>query len=179
MKHCGNLKADRKLGELWERNFCKLAARHGLTFTPMQIGRAESAQAYSIQNGKWNSLTLPDITVWTAPGQHHEIKHKNPTSHGSFGLEVYRFNALIAFAQETGQDVMYTIHNHDLCGGRNTTVNKIEHWFTVNVLDLPGRHSFLSKNGSSYVSGVKTKVPIFYWQTDLWTPLAEYWANSV
>ena len=114
MKQCSNLVADSTLGQYWERQFCCMAANFGFMFSPLQIGRSTSAMAYK---GKaFNCFTLPDITIWTFPGQHHKIKHKNPTHTCEFGLEVYRFDALVAFAQETRQDVMYTIDNHDLAG---------------------------------------------------------------
>lgn len=146
--------------------------RRGLMFSPMQIGRNGSAVAY--QGPHWKPLTLPDVTVWTAPGQHHEIKHKNPTTWGMFGLEEYRLNALLAFTSETEQDVMYTIHNHDLSGGRDAQVNKIEHWLTVNVLDLAGAWKKKTP-GFSWVDGQKKTVAICYWPTNMWSSLTEYW----
>ena len=173
--HCADNAADRELGKFWEKRFCLLAAGFELSFTPMQIGRSDSAAAYSRPSNKWNIHTLPDITVWTYPGQHHEIKHKNPTKHGTFGLEVYRLDALIWFANETQQDVMYTIHNHDLSGGRNGKENKPEHWFTVNVLDLVGNEAHQGEHTDSYVNGKPKARSIYYWKTSLWIPLVEYW----
>ena len=171
---CKNLQADRGLGEYWEREFCKLAAQQGFSITPMQIGRTKSAQAYRQEGSAWHHLTLPDITVWTCPGQHHEIKHKNPTQHGAFGLEKYRLDALLWFANETKQDVLYTIHNHDLSGGRDKKENNIEHWLTAKITDLDGKHNFACMF-TSYVNGEKRKVPGFYWDMKLWQPLSEYW----
>lgn len=147
-------------------------------FSPLQIGHKGSAIAWSRTDGTWNPFTLPDVTIWTYPGQHHEIKHKNPTSGGRYGLERYRFDALLAFARETQQDVMYTIHNHDLSGGRNGTVNSIDHWFTVNVLHLDGEWQHIDENGVSYVNGkAETGIPILYWDMHLWLPLGWYWGD--
>lgn len=174
MAHCKDNVADRKLGEGWERQFCLLAAAVGKSFTPMQIGRDGSAMAFS-KNGRWNKYTLPDVTVWTAPGEHHEIKHKNPTKNGMFGLEVYRFNALLWFAKETQQDVMYTIHNHDLAGGREIEVNKLDHWITANILALNDSWAYTA-NGYSYINGERKETQIYYWPTNLWQPLAAYWS---
>jgi len=176
MEHCTDNTADRAIGKTWERNFCKLAWERGFMFSPMQIGRVGSAVAYQNHNRTWKPLTLPDVTVWTAPGQHHEIKHKNPTKHGSFGLEKYRLDALLAFAHETEQDVMYTIHNHDLAGGRDAQINEIGHWFTVNVLALDKTWAAKSR-GYSWVNGQKKEVAICYWPTDMWAGLAEYWQH--
>jgi len=178
VEHCANNGADRALGEYWEREFCKMAAEVGFSFTPMQIGREGSAQAYLQAETMWRHYTLPDVTVWSYPEQHHEIKHKDPTAWNTFGLEAYRFDALMWFATETKQDVMYTIHNHALSGGRAARVNKIEHWFTVNIHDLD--HKWAAEaQGFSYVNGRKRKVPIYYWPAGLWTPLEEYWLFSV
>jgi len=144
----------------------------------MQIGREASAQAYLRPSTKWRHYTLPDITVWTHPGQHHEIKHKAPTSWGAYGLEVYRFDALLWFADETEQAVLYTIHNHALSGGRNSKTNRIEDWFTINVRALDGNWSSRGRV-FSYVNGQKRRVPIYYWPTRLWIPLQEYWRMPV
>ena len=174
-EHCADNGRDRDIGAKWERNFCKLAAKHGLMFTPMQIGRTSSAVAYTSPH--YRTLTLPDITIWSYPGQHHEIKHKAPTPKGWFGLEVYRFNALMEFARETRQNVLYTIHNHQLAGGRDVDTNDIQHWLTANVLELEEEQLFTQQNGTSWVSGKKqTGIPIHYWAIEKWIPLLDYWA---
>lgn len=176
MEHCKNNVADREIGAFWERQFCLLSADVGKSFTPMQIGRDNSAMAFS-KNGRWNKYTLPDVTVWTAPGEHHEIKHKNPTKNGMFGLEVYRFNALFWFARETQQDVMYTIHNHALAGGREIKENKIEHWITANILALNDNWVYTT-NGNSWVNGQRKETQIHYWPISLWQPLVAYWGTN-
>lgn len=174
--HCENLQADRKTGAYWERQFCVLAKQRGLMFTPMQIGRNGSAVAYK---GKgWNTLTLPDVTVWTAPGQHHEIKHKEPNRHGSYGLEQYRFDALMAFSEETEQDVLYTIHDHYLAGGKHVQVNRMEDWRTIRVVALDGAWSW-SGPGWSWVNGVKKRVGMYYWSQEMWASLDDYWHTTV
>lgn len=176
--HCQNLQSDRDIGAYWERQFCLQAARFNKSFTPMQLGRKDSIVAHSYESNGWKSYTLPDITIWTAPGEHHEIKHKAPFNawrYGdSFGLEVYRFEALLWFAQETGQDVMYTIHDHSKTAGRDATVNKIEHWITASVLTL-NRRWHTKRPGQSWVNGQKKEVDIYYWSIDWWQPLLKYW----
>jgi hypothetical protein len=176
MAHCSDNKSDRGKGELWERNFCILAAQNGFVFTPMQIGRTKSAQAFSQEGDKWNHYTLPDITVWSYPGQHHEIKHKAPTGHRCFGLEVYRYDALYKFANITKQHVMYTIHNHEWSGGTDGKENNIGHWLTVDVMDLYGKWQTYQEDGISWVDGQRrTNIPIAYWNISLWQPLQLYW----
>jgi hypothetical protein len=173
--HASDNRADRKIGEYWERRFCQWAAKFEKSFTPMQIGRPESAQAFD----KSNSYTLPDVTIWTSPGEHHEIKHKCPVKGaGWYGLEEYRLNALLWFAKETKQDVLYTIHNHELSGGRNSKIDKLEHWFTVDILELPGNIAH-KKSGQSYVNGQAAQgLNIFYWRKELWIPLSDFWNSE-
>lgn len=176
MLHCTDNRADRALGMTWERHFCELAATHGLVFSPLQIGRADSACAFWKEGQKWHSLTLPDVTIWTAPGQHHEIKHKAPTRDGCFGLEVYRFMALLSFARTTGQAVHYTIHNHALAGGRDSNVNNLDDWMTAEVRSLNGHWSRQQANGTSWIGGARHEgVSIYYWPSALWQPLGMLW----
>lgn len=176
MLHCSDNKADRSIGAIWERHFCELAARHGLMFSPLQLAKQGAAVAYWRKEKRWHSLTLPDVTIWTAPGQHHEIKHKEPTKYGQFGLEVYRFDALLSFAETTGQKVYYTIHNHALAGGREVTVNRLEHWITAEVRALDHKWARKAENGVSWVNGIRRdNVPIYYWPAELWKPLASLW----
>lgn len=177
MGHCEDLARDRRIGQYWERQFCLMAARRGLMFTPMQIGRKGSIVAFTLDSTGWNQFTLPDVTIWTAPGQHHEIKHKNPTRRGTFGLEQYRFNALMAFAQETEQQVLYTIHNHDLSGGRDVKTNQIAHWITADVAALDENWSYLW-DGPSWVNGEKKIVSQYFWPIGMWRSLIDYWVTE-
>lgn len=176
MGHCTNLASDREVGAYWERQFCVMARDNGFMFSPLQIGRDKSAVAY--KGRAWNVLTLPDVVIWTFPGQHHEIKHKNPTRRGEYGLERYRFDALRAFALETEQDVLYTIHNHDLAGGRDVKTNDLAHWFTARIVDLDGQWSG-EATLPSWVNGKRKQVPIYFWPQEAWTPLACYWASVI
>lgn len=180
-EHCSNNGSDRKLGESWERNFCDLASRFGKCFTPHQIGRSQSAAAwYRDDNNKWNHYTLPDITIWTAPGEHHEIKHKAPTAWGAFGLEEYRLNSLVRFALETRQLVMYTIHDHSRCGGRYSTINRIDDWITADVLTLANSIYHTQANGTSWVNGKRREdVAIHYWKIDAFMPIYKFWTLEV
>lgn len=172
--HSNNIEQDRALGVQWERNFCHWAFVYKKSITPMQIGRTGSAIAWETRDHKWKSYPLPDITIWTSPGEHHEIKHKNPTRHNCFGLEIYRFESLLWFSRETQQKVMYTIHNHDLSGGRDASINRLEDWITINIEDLHNKWKPPSFD-TSYVDGQPKIVPIYYWSIDLWVSLKEFW----
>jgi hypothetical protein len=171
-EHCQNLAADRAIGQYWERQFCIMARDYGFMFSPLQIGRDGSAVAY--KGRAWNTFTLPDVVIWTYPGQHHEIKHKNPMRNGCFGLERYRYEALRAFAAETRQDVFYTIHNHDLSGGRDAKENKIAHWLTVSIVALDKKWTS-ERRLASWVNGESCDVITYFWPASLWSPLLIAW----
>lgn len=177
--HCSDLAEDRKIGAYWERAFCALAANHAKAITALQLASPdESAAAHFRTNeGGWSRWALPDVVVWTSPGEHHEIKHKTTTPDGRYGLEQYRFQALVEFARETRQDVLYTIHDWGLAGGKDVTVNHIDHWRTAPILSLVGKGTateFPSWRGGQRVD----KTPGLMWPASLWTPLADYWARA-
>lgn len=181
--HCEDNKSDRELGEHWERQFCIMAAWAGKFFTPHQIGKpAVAASFYGLQGGLWKQGLLPDVTIWSAPGEHHEIKHKNPTRDGCYGLEVYRLQALIRFANTTGQQVLYTIHDWGHAGCRSSREpceNRAEDWFFADVSDL-SRSWTRERPGPSYVNRVKQVVPIRYWRaSDYFMPLSALWASPL
>ena len=180
--HCRNLKADRALGDYWERQFCALAANYGRAFTAHQIGRQKSAQAFYRDGGKYHPLTLPDITIWTRPGEHHEIKHKDATRLNDFGLERYRLDALLWFAEETGQSVYYTIHDHGLQSfetreqRRECRTNTREHWLTCSVVELADNIT-RTDWGESYVRNeARGDVERCYWHRSLFQPVIWLWS---
>lgn len=172
--------SDRQLGNVWERRFCELAAHHGKSFTPQQIGKNGSATWYAPTANGVNPLLLPDITVWTAPGEHHEIKHKNPAGR-CYGLECYRLEALIAFRRETGQPVLYTIHDWELAGAANSRAlmpNDIDHWLTVDVLvlgDYIKAQQLDERPFPTWVNGQMKFKPGYFWPVTLWEPLWLWW----
>ena len=86
MAHCEDNAADRKMGALWEKEFCLMAKGYGHVFIPHQHRKEGAASAY----GPSGHLLVPDVTILSGGGQHHEIKHKNPAKGQLFGLEEYR-----------------------------------------------------------------------------------------
>lgn len=179
--HCGDIKGDRAVGEHWERQFCVLAARFGKVLTPHQIGKpSAAASAWHCADDGWQNWTLPDVTVWSAPGEHHEIKHKNPNRHGSYGLEEYRLRRLIQFANTTGQQVLYTIHDWQHAGCRSSREpceNRLEDWVFADVADLSRATTAVWRGrGPSYVNNEERIVPIRYWSAAVhFRPLAALW----
>lgn len=181
--HCLDNERDREIGAHWERQFCVMAADHGKMFTPHQLPLAyKSAAAYNrAPDGSWNQCLLPDVTVWSAPGEHHEIKHKNLTYDGCYGLEAYRLRPLVDFANETGQAVLYTIHDWQQAGAAHSeqeVLNRLEDWFYANVLDLNGRFT-ATRSGPSWVRGKQQIVPIHYWTARRhFRPLSSLWHSA-
>jgi hypothetical protein len=175
---------DRQLGKYWECRFCDLAAQHGKSFTPQQIGRAGSATWFTPTGKGVNPLLLPDITVWTAPGEHHETKHKKATSSGCYGLECYRLDALVAFRLETGQPVLYTIHDWELAGARDgcaPMTNDIAHWRTVDVTvlaDYVTAEYLETRPFPTWVNGQRQLRPGYFWPVSLWHPLQWWWEEN-
>ena len=188
-RHLLDNAADRRCGALWERNFCLLAGLFGKAFTPHQLGRTGAATMWKRGAHDWNPFLLPDVTVWTAPGEHHEIKHKNPTTKylggrkvaRCYGLEKYRLDALVAFRVETQQPVMYTVHDWELAGAttsRDEMANDVRHWLTVDVLALS---EYVARNDiqpvlmRTYVNSRNDEREGYYWPTALWLPLEHWW----
>jgi hypothetical protein len=178
----------RKLGERWERHFGTMAASHGLVFTPHQIvcGTGESAAAYGQENGQWKTYLLPDVTVWTAPGEHHEIKHKERDNQFCYGLERYRLDALVGWANKTRQRVCYTIHDYnDACGqlqyypiaAETDTPNDIRHWWCADILNLAQKNTRVNPNDTSLINGrLRSPVEVVYWRrSEFFRPLRELW----
>lgn len=182
--HCRNLEADRALGDYWERQFCAIAGKYGRSFTAHQIGRPKSAQSIHREGSRFHPLTLPDITIWTRPGEHHEVKHKDARRKGDYGLERYRLEALLWFAEETGQSVYYTIHDHGMqpypsrLQRREARANHLDHWVTCSVVELADSIQRTDRN-ESYLRGDPRKVEICYWPRSLFQPVVWLWQHEV
>lgn len=166
-----------------------MARLYGKVFTPHQFGRPGAAAMFfggatTDHEGK-TRWTLPDVTVWSAPGEHHEIKHKNRTRDGKYGLERYRLDALIRFAKITRQKVYYTIHDWELAGASSAAddiANDIDHWFVGDIAQL-SRGCTRRAMDWTYYNGDQRQVEIWYWTADadpsrkirwFW-PLVEIW----
>jgi hypothetical protein len=178
MPHLDNNGRDRELGAKWERAFCGLAFSYGLTLTPNQLPRSSGAASwYRKGSAGISRFLLPDVAVWSAPGEHHEVKHKDPTRFGCYGLELYRLEALVAFAEEVQQAVLYTIHDWRLAGAATSAdemPNRIEDWRTVDVRELAAAGAPATPM-PTYLNGDPATVPGAYWPIDLWIPLADWW----
>lgn len=94
---CSDNRADRGLGAFWEGRFGDWALHYRGAVTLHQEGKRGSAVAVRF-NGKRSASALPDVTIWTHPVEHHEIKHKDPFRGREYGLETYRLNYLFWFA---------------------------------------------------------------------------------
>jgi hypothetical protein len=161
--HAEDNRADRDVGEKWEAEFEKMANSVGglNCHRPTVPGRL-----------------LPDRVVQRKGEiEWHELKHKRATWADEYGLEQYRYEALIELAKRTGETVLYTIHDWRLAGARDRddkVPNAIDDWYTVDVLDLP-RVEPRIREGKTYYGGRVARTPIFYWPAGLWSPLAWRW----
>jgi len=177
--HCEDIGGDRALGAAWEVRFCTLAADQGQLFTPHQHGRDKMAAAHYRVNGTKHRVTLPDVTIWSGAGEHHEIKHKKATDTGHYGLECYRFDSLLEFARRIDGLVYYTIHDHSRLG-KHSQLNELRDWRTCEINRLLGATVYDPRvrklSCGSWVNGVATPdVPQWFWPTDLFTPLGSLW----
>lgn len=172
----------REAGEAWERNFCILAASYGKEFTPHQLVRREGAAIswWLDAGGVWRKQLLPDVVIWSKPGEHHEIKHKDLMSNGCYGYELYRLRELVRFANVTGQKVYLTIHDWRHAGATSrgdATPNRIEDWFYSDIEELSQHHTG-SYKGSIVAGKWHPDVPGHTWRRDeFFHPLAELWAG--
>jgi hypothetical protein len=143
-------------------------------FTPHQFKRSDAAMFYGLS--QW---TLPDITIWSAPGEHHEIKHKKATPRHEYGLERYRLEALTRFAAITEQRVLYTIHDWENANplaqnSREPAPNNLADWFTADVMEFAD--GCWARAGQSYYGGqLRDGMEICYWYADRFVPLSEFW----
>jgi hypothetical protein len=176
--HCGDVGGDRKLGEVWESNFCELIPS-GCIFIRHQKDRDGSSVYGEVGNqGIVTWRPSPDVTVWHGKSvtSHHEIKHKNAHAGLLFGLEKYRMDGLMDFQKKTGQTVYYTIHDHDCSGGRNGTENDIKHWVTQTIESLASEHD-RGWPCRTYRNGVAFEEMTLFWHRSRFEPLEDVMDN--
>jgi hypothetical protein len=171
-----NVADDRAIGSLWERNFCALLSP-GTKFVRHQFGRTSSAaKEWFDVHGQIQTSPLPDVTVYHGFGREssHEIKHKNATASGQFGLEAYRHAALMDHHRNSAGGCNYTIHDYDKSGGKQSMENDIVHWFTASFGDLESPDGMSSEWGSWIDGKWQKNVPMYFWNRSRFTPLAAF-----
>ncbi len=177
--------SDRELGEYWENKFCVMAAHSdfGRSFVKHQFRRSGATVAEYKLGGRHHTVTMPYVTILTTPGEHHEVKHKDPTQYGKFGLEVYRFNALVWILRETGQNVYYTIHNYALQPEKIREERKHNplcyktHWVTASIEELIDNISIRGNHCPSLIGGkITANVPQYFWDKGIFRPLISLWS---
>lgn len=176
--HCGDVNADRKLGDLWEGNFCELLPTGSLV-ARHQKDRHGSAVYGEVQpDGRIMWRPSPDVTVWHGRSitSHHEIKHKNAHRGVLFGLEQYRVQSLLEFQKKSGQTVYYTIHDHDCSGGKYGNGNDIKHWVTQTIESLAKEHD-REWECDTYRNSGTVKELTFFWHRSRFEPLEDVLDN--
>jgi hypothetical protein len=178
--------AARALGARWEQRFVAMGLALGRIISPHQLrGMAGEAAVALGPDSRW---LLPDMTLWDAGGEHHEIKHKNPMAPNkwrdfpAYGLERYRLEHLWRFARVVAPTrVYYTIHDWSLAGaesGDDDVPNDIAHWVTADVLDLAVRVDD-TLTVRSWVNGkMEPHVRTLAWNTTRFHGLKELWAGA-
>jgi hypothetical protein len=176
--HCGDVVGDRKIGDLWESNFCHLMPNGSLVHRH-QKDRTSSAVYGEVQpDGRIIWRPLPDVTVSHGRGVtvHHEIKHKNAHKGFLFGLEEYRLNSLLRFSSQSGQGVYYTIHDHDCSGGKHGLLNDIKHWITQTVDSLAANYDE-KWPCPTYRNGARVQEMTLFWHRSRFEPLEDVLEN--
>jgi len=155
---CENLLGDRERGARCERQFALMVEQSGLT--PVRRGQTET----------------PDFTILPI-NEHHEVKDKNPTVGGMFGLEAYRWDGMKKFRRQNAQEpIYYTIHNWASSPeGREWQTNRIEDWITCSIDDLlraERDYKTHEQVGMPWMDGRPVKTRVVYWPASLWKPLS-------
>jgi hypothetical protein len=176
--HCGDVSGDRKLGDIWEANFCQLLSL-GTIVIRHQKDRHGSAVYGEVQpDGRIVCRPSPDVTAWHGRGitTHHEVKHKNAYRGVMFGLEEYRLQSLLEFQNKSGQGTYYTIHDHDCSGGRGSAVNDVKHWITQTIESLA--KDFDDKFPCpTYRNGRREKAMTLFWHRSRFDELEDVLEN--
>ena len=172
---------DRRMGELWESEFARLAAWYGKAFTLVQADRQKAARW---SNGGRPAL-LPDVLIFSDPGEHHEVKHKNPTQRRvgvrSYGWEDYRLDALMQFQSRMPQQpVYYTIHDWEAAGVKASDApmpNVLQDWRFVAVqhLHTVAVERLTAEPIKTWVNGKASWCLGYYWPITMWQPLDQLW----
>lgn len=178
--------AARTVGARWEQRFAEMGLARGRIISPHQLrGMAGEAAVALGPKSRW---LLPDMTLWDAGGEHHEIKHKNPMSPNrrrnfpAYGLERYRLEHLWRFARVVAPTrVYYTIHDWSLAGaqtGDDDTPNDIAHWVTADVLDLAVNVDAEFPVRSLINGRMESGVRALAWNTARFRALTELWSAA-
>ncbi len=163
----------RRLGDYWEGQFEALALARGLATHNAQRARHEAAMFQA--SGAKTPWLMADVAILSVPHEYHEIKHKNATDKGMYGLEAYRLGSLLQLRDECGQGVVYyTIHDHDLAGGPQNKANDIAHWRTLLVGNLDGTWKD-ERMCASFINGERKPTLTYFWPACMWGPLHVAW----
>lgn len=164
---------DRQLGDSWELKFIAIAELFGwkCKHTARLIGPTFE------HNGR--RFIAPDVTIQKGSRRYAcEVKHKNPTQSGRYGLEVYRADGLADFEQhyrdKTGRVTsIYVIHDWTDNGTGESSANDIHHW-KVQFISVLQNHIFGPYDGPTYYNGQLVEKPINYYSVGMFDPLLKF-----
>lgn len=149
----------REVGSKWEKEFAKIVGARGALYCLHQEDRDKSATFHFYEDGTLKSKPLPDVTVFTSPGFHAEVKHKSPTRTGWIGLERHRIAAMRMLADASGQHVLYVVHRSDT-----------DEWIACSIKRFE-RLAEREMMSPSLVCGVMQSVPTVYTPVSAFTSL--------
>lgn len=162
-------------GQLAEEDFLNLMLSKGKLVYPFQWGK-DSASIFYLPNCK--KAPTPDFMVidpFSMHNEFHETKSKYPTYSGCFGMETYRFEALMELVNN-GLSVWYTlkmVSNGDEKGKRFINQIKLKEgdWITAPVKKLNNNWTETS-TAPGFCRGKFCKsLPIYYFDYKLFSML--------
>jgi len=164
---------DRKIGEFWEDEFCKMARRYGWEAWPFQRRKGEATFEFE---GK--RYVCPDVWILRRNEKQYicEVKHKNAAKNGCYGFELYRQDSMLElesdyYNQFGSVEALYVVHNHDAAGGKYEKTNNENHWHAQR-LRLLSENAVAGKSRTLYNGKVTDEeVPILYYPLTLFMPI--------
>lgn len=176
--HCGDVSGDRKLGDIWEANFCHLLSPATIVIRHQKDRHGSAVYGEVQPDGRITWRPSPDVTAFHGRGitTHHEVKHKNAHRGVMFGLEEYRLQSLLEFQSKSGHGTYYTIHDHDCSGGRLGQLNDIKHWVTQTIESL-SRECDDRFPCPTYRDGKREKAMTLFWHRSRFDALEDVLEN--
>jgi len=160
---------EREIGDYWSQQFADMM---NVWFGVHKFDKAPSPL---ITLPNMQKVILADVWLLEKQNENYycEVKHKAPTRFNCYGLEEYRLQSLLTLQNYVKGIVLYVIHDHSLNGGVHNKENNIDHWKCIEANELDKTYENRSW-GKSLVNGELKRVPICYWNCNMWILLKEY-----
>lgn len=173
--HCQNHQADRTLGEYWEDELVRIARLFG--WEAWAFSRKKGSTFTDEKNQRYIS---PDVWMLRRGAVQYacEVKHKNPTAQGMYGLEVYRADGLVLLGEKYQNEFgrvlpLYVIHDWTNNGNRDSKRNVLDDWVCESIFALQPYISGTHNGATYYHESVVTR-PINYYEAARFQPLKKW-----